>query len=121
MSKIRLYIDEDSGDSALVLSLQNRDVDVITTLSANRLRYPDEEQLEWATEQGRVLYTSNVKDFYHLHTTFLTQGKFHGGIILVQQQRYTVGEQLRAIIRLIAAKSVEEMQNKAEFISVWID
>ncbi len=45
MSQIRLYMDEDSGDIALVLALQNRGVDVITTLSVNRLRYPDEEQL----------------------------------------------------------------------------
>ena len=32
MSQIRLYMDEDSGDTALVLALENRGVDVITTL-----------------------------------------------------------------------------------------
>lgn len=121
MSQIRLYIDEDSNRRGLVLSLQARGIDVITTLSANRLRCTDEEQLMWASEQGRVLYSSNVRDFYRLHTTFLTQGEFHGGIILAQQQRYSLGEQMRGILRLIAVKSAEEMQNKVEFLSAWID
>ncbi|WP_169218997.1 hypothetical protein [Brasilonema sp. UFV-L1] len=48
-------MDEDSGDTALVLALKNRSVDVITTLGVNRLSFPDEEQLIWARSQGRVL------------------------------------------------------------------
>ncbi|MDZ8185978.1 MAG: DUF5615 family PIN-like protein [Nostoc sp. ChiSLP02] len=84
MSQIRLYIDEDSSDTALVLALQNRGVDVITALSVNRLSFPDEEQLIWARSQGRVLYSSNIRDFYSLHTAFLTQEQSHSGLILVQ-------------------------------------
>ena len=60
MSQIRLYIDEDSGDTALVRSLQHQAIDVLTVLSANRRGYGDEEQLIWAKEQGRVLYSSNI-------------------------------------------------------------
>jgi hypothetical protein len=41
-------MDEDSGDTALVLALQNWGVDVITTLGVNRLSFSDEEQLIWA-------------------------------------------------------------------------
>lgn len=44
MSQIRLYI-EDSGDIALVASLQRRKVDVVTVQETNRQGYPDEEQL----------------------------------------------------------------------------
>ncbi|NMG22127.1 DUF5615 family PIN-like protein [Brasilonema bromeliae] len=121
MSQIRLYMDEDSGDIALVLALQNRGVDVITTLSVNRLKYPDEEQLIWARSQGRVLYSSNIQDFYRLHTAFLTQEQPHSGMILVQQQRYSIGELMRGILRLVAAKSAEEMENEVEFLSTWIE
>jgi predicted translin family RNA/ssDNA-binding protein len=42
-------------------------------------------------------------------------------MILVQQQRYSVGEIMRVILRLIVAKSVEEMQSQVEFLSSWID
>jgi hypothetical protein len=69
--------------------------------------------------QGRVLYTFNVGDFYRLHTAFLKQGKSHAGIILARQQRYPVGEQMRRLLKLIAAKSAEEMKNRVEFLSAW--
>jgi hypothetical protein len=120
VSQIRLYMDEDSGDTALVLALQNWGVDVITTLGVNRLSFSDEEQLIWARSQGRVLYSSNIRDFYSLHTVFLTQEQPHSGMILVQQQRYSIGELMRRILRLVAAKSAEEMENQVEFISTWV-
>lgn len=69
--------------------------------------------------QGRVLYTFNVGDFYRLHTALLKQGKSHAGIILARQQRYPVGEQMRRLLKLIAAKSAEEMKNRVEFLSAW--
>jgi len=121
VSKIRLYIDEDSNSRALVLSLQERGVDVVTPLSANRQGYRDEEQLAWATEQCRVLYSANVRDFYSLHTQILTEGRFHSGIILNPNQSYSIGIQMRGILRLVTAKSAEDMQNQVEFISDYIE
>lgn len=120
MSQIRLYMDEDSTGRSLMLALQNRGLDVVTTLSVNRLSFPDEDQLIWARSQGRVLYSSNIRDFYSLHTAFLTQEQPHSGMILVQQQRYSIGELMRGILKLVAAKSAEEMENQVEFLSTWI-
>lgn len=121
MTQIRLYMDEDSISHSLAIALQNRGVDVITALSENRLRVSDEEQLRWANLQGRVLCSSNVRDFYRLHTEFLTKGEPHTGIILVRQQRYSTGQIMRGILKLIAVKSAEELYNQVEFISAWID
>lgn len=121
MSQIRWYIDEDSSDTGLVRSLQNQAIDVVTVLSANRRGYSDEAQLIWGTEQGRVLYSSNIKDFYRLHTNFLLEGQLHAGMMLVHQQRYSVGAIARAILRLMDAKSAEDMQNQVEFLSDWIE
>ena len=70
MSQIRLYIDEDSGNLSLVESLRNSAVEVMTTSDANKLSSSDEEQLIWATEQGCVIYSSNMGDFCRLHLTF---------------------------------------------------
>ncbi len=42
------------------------------------------------------------------------------GYILAPHQRYSVGEQMRGILRLIVVNSTEEMQNQVEFFSVWI-
>ncbi len=121
MSQIRLYIDEDSQSRALVLSLQERGVDVETVLTMNRRGFTDEEQLIWATQQGRSLYSANVGDFYSLHTQFLSEGRAHAGLILNPNQNFSVGVQMKAILKLIATKSAEDMINQVEFITKWLD
>lgn len=68
---------------------------------------------------GRALFSSNIRDFYGLHTTFLMQGRSHAGIILVQQQHYSMGEQMRRLLKLVATKSAEEMRDQVEFLSAW--
>jgi DNA-binding transcriptional MerR regulator len=120
VSQIRLYLDEDIQEQALILALRNSGVDVITTSEANRLSFLDEEQLIWATEQGRVVYSFNRRDFSRLHSIFMAEERSHTGIILAQQQRYSVGAQLRGLLNLIAAKSAEEMIDQVEYISNYI-
>ena len=79
----------------------------------------DNEQLEFATSQGRVLFSYNVSDFQRIHTEYLTDGKSHAGIILAQQQRYAIGEQIRHLLKLINARPAEEMRDRLEFLSNW--
>ncbi|MCB0155392.1 MAG: hypothetical protein KDF65_11405, partial [Anaerolineae bacterium] len=66
-----------------------------------------------------VRYSFNRRDFYLLHTEYLEQGKSHAGIILARQQHYSVGEQMRRILGLSAARSADEMQNTIEFLNAW--
>jgi len=113
---IRLYVDEDAMDRDLVQALRARGVDVITALDAGMIERRDEEHLDYATAHGRVLYTFNVGDFYRLHIAFQAQRKPHAGLILTQQQRYSLGQQMRRLVRLIASKSVEDMMNHVEFL-----
>ncbi len=117
--KIRLYMDEDSMDHDLVDALRLRGVDVTTALEQGMIDRDDLDQLNYATAQGRVLCSFNARDFNRLHNEYLAQGKQHAGIILVQQQRYTVGEQMRRLLKLIAAKPAEAMQNHVEYLSAW--
>ena len=83
---IRLYLDEDSMRRSLVRALRVRGVDLITALDAGMIERKDVEHLDYATEQGRVLCSFNVGDFYRLHTDYVAQGKPHAGIILMRQQ-----------------------------------
>ncbi len=78
----------------------------------------DEDQLIWAFANQRVIYSFNTRDFYRIHTNWLQRGDSHAGIIL-GQQNYSVGEQMRRILSLISAKSAAQMQNQIEFISDW--
>jgi hypothetical protein len=77
------------------------------------------EHLVYASKQARVFYSFNVGDFYQLHTEWLTQNREHNGIILAQQQRYSIGEQIRRLLQIIAIRSAEEMRNRVEFLSGW--
>ena len=65
------------------------------------------------------MYGFNVGDYYNLHTTWLAQGIAHAGIILAKQQHYSVGEQMRRLLKLIATKSAEGMKDQVEFLSDW--
>jgi hypothetical protein len=116
---LRLYLDEDSMRRSLVRALRARGVDVITALDCGMIQRDDREHLAYASERGRVVCTFNVADFCRLHTEYLSQGRRHAGIILMRQQRLSVGEQLRRLLRLTASKSSEEMEDWVEFLSEW--
>ena len=116
---IRLYFDEDSMQHALVNALRARGIDVLTALEAQRIERSDEDHLDFATAQGRVLYSFNVGDFYQLHASYLEQNKSHAAIVLALQQQYGVGEQMRRLLQLIAHLTAIDMQNRVEFLSAW--
>ena len=105
--------------SALVRALRARRVDVLTALEAGMIERSDEEHLEYAAKEGRVLYSFNVKDFYRLHQEYLARGRSHAGIILARQQHYSVGKEIRRLLKLVATRSAEEMRNRVEFLSAW--
>ena len=106
-------------DRALVWALRARAVDVKTALDERMLERSDEEHLEYATAEGRVLLTCNIADFCGLHAEYGRQGKPHAGIILMRQQRNRLGITVRRLLRLVQTESAEEMENRVEFLSVW--
>jgi hypothetical protein len=117
--QIRLYLDEDAMDSDSVRALRLRGIDVTTALDAGLTSSADEEHLKDAIASGPALYSFNVSDFMALHTSYLAPGKPHAGIILGRQQRYSVGEQMRRLVRLIQMRSAESVRNTMEFLSAW--
>lgn len=102
---------------ALVRALRAHGVDVVTALEAGMIERPDEAHLEFATREGRILYSFNVRDFHRPHQEHIARGQSHAGIILAQQQRYSVAEQMRRLLKLVSARSAEEMKNRVEFLS----
>ncbi len=116
---LKLYIDEDSMDHNLVRALRARGVNVVTAQEAHKESLSDEEHLRFAASEGRVLYSFNRGDFFRIHTQLVTEGDSHAGILLARQQHYTVGEQMRRILRVLAFKSAAEMRDSVEFLSAW--
>jgi hypothetical protein len=116
---IRLYCDEDSMCHALVLALRKRGMNILTAHEAETTEATDERQLAFAAAQGRAIYSFNVGDFCRLHARWLAEQRSHAGIVLAQQQQFTVGEQIRRLARLVGVLSDEEMRNRLEFLGDW--
>lgn len=106
-------------DRALVRALRSRGVDVVTSADVGRRRLPDEEQLRFATLEGRSLYTCNVADFTRLHAAWLRTGLHHAGIIVLADQLTDVGTQIRALARLATTLDPDTMRDRLEFLSNW--
>ena len=119
MSAIKIHLDEDADAHALLNALRHRGVDVTSSRDRGLLGWTDEDQLAWAAEQGRVLYTYNACDFCRLHSTLLQQGRFHAGIIIGDQQTVSIGEQMRRLLKLTETKTAAEMENHLEFLGNW--
>jgi Domain of unknown function (DUF5615) len=119
MSLIRLFIDEDSMDNRFVRALRARRVDITTVGEIGTTSFSDEEQLVLATNQQRVLYTFNVGDFCKLHSAYMAKGQTHSGII-VSLQDYSIGEQIRRVLKLMTIRSAEDMVNQLVFLSAYV-
>ena len=116
---IRLYFDEDSLRHGLVVSLRKRGVDITTTLESGMTGATDEQQLLYAAAQERTIYSFNMGDFCRLHARWLAEKRSHSGIVVARQQVYSVGEQMRRLLKLFAARSPQEMRDRLEFLSDW--
>ena len=116
MSVVRLYVDEDASEQAVVRGLLARGIDVMTTAEAGRLGTTDAEQLAFAAESNRTIYTFNVADFARPHRQYLEQGLRHSGIVVVPDQRCSVGEKIRRVAKFIRSVTSEEMVNRMEYL-----
>ncbi|MBI3836345.1 MAG: DUF5615 family PIN-like protein [Planctomycetia bacterium] len=116
MTAIRFFTDEDVY-RATATALRKAGVDAISTPGAARRGESDESQLKWAHAQGRAIVTFNVAHFAGLHTTWMQQGRHHGGIILSQQR--PIGDLIGRLLRLAGTLDSEAMRDRLEFLSDW--
>ena len=82
---IRLYLDEDTINRALLGGLRARNVDVLTAQEASRIGMSDEAQLAFATAEQRTIFTFNTRDFVQLHGEWVEKAQEHSGIVISDQ------------------------------------
>ena len=78
--------------------------------------YLTAEKLAYEQQTVTPSHSANVGDFCQLHSDYMTQQKTHWGIV-IGSQNYSVGEQMRRTLKLIATQSAEAMQNQLVFLS----
>ena len=104
---------------ALAKGLRARGVMILTALEAKLIAKPDDEHLAFATQLELVLFSHNITHFCRIHAEWLMDGREHAGIILGPQQRFSIGEELRRILRIRATSTAEDMRNRIEFLTQW--
>lgn len=95
---------------AVVRGLRHRGVDVLTVSEAGLLGAMDEEHLERARAEGRVLFSQD-EDFMRLHPT----GVEHAGIAYAPQGA-TVGEIIRGLMLIYHVLESGDMTGHVEYL-----
>jgi len=116
MAELRFFTDEDIY-RATTLSLRKAGFDVNSTPESGRLGESDESQLQWASDEGRVIVTFNVAHFASLHTEWIKQERHHAGIIVSSQR--SIGDLTRRLLRLAGTLNANAMKDRLEFLSDW--
>lgn len=113
---IVLYADEDIP-LPLVRALRLQGLRVTTTPEQKMVGKTDEEQARLASSSGAVFFTHNVADFVQLHNRFRKEGVNHRGIIVSKKD--SLGVLLRKMLHLNAILTMEDMENRLEYLHNW--
>lgn len=108
--KIRYHLDE-NVHHGIALGLRSYQIDVTTTIQSGLIAAFDTAQLHYASSNGRVLVTHD-NDFCTLHAS----SPQHGGLVYCHQQKYSVGDLLKALVLLFECYDSTEMLGRIEFI-----
>ena len=104
---IKFHFDE-NVNPAIAKGLRIRGIDVTTTPEVGLLEANDEEQVEFAKTEGRVVFTHD-DDFLRIQID-------HTGIVYCGQGRRAIGEIIQWLILMWEILDPEDMENKMEFI-----
>ena len=103
------YFDEHIPNS-VAHGLRQRDVDVLLAHEAGMTGANDEVHLAFATQAGRVVYTSD-RDFPRLHAT----GTSHAGIVFAAQG-ISVRDAIEGLYEIVQVLTAEDMRNQIRFL-----
>lgn len=112
-------MDHDASRIAVIDGLTRRGMDVLTTRSAGNTRLADDGQLQFAFENGRVMYSANRHDFARLHSLWMKAGREHAGIIVRARQLIDPAEEIRALLGIAEHYELKPMHNVLLFLENW--
>lgn len=108
--QIKFHLDENVSN-AVAEGLRRRGVNVTTTPEQNLIGASDKEQLAFAREQQRVIFTQD-DDFLKLHQATVP----NSGIAYCQQGNRSIGEVVKTLTLIWEWVEPEDMIGQLEFI-----
>ena len=92
-------------------ALRERAIDIFTIQDARRIGKPDADQLEFSTQERRVLVT-----FDHDYLRIAAAGVSHTGIVYCTRKSRGISELVKGLVLLNEVLTQEEMVGKVEFL-----
>lgn len=113
---VRYYFDEHVPNAAAD-ALRAVGIDVLTVAEAGRDSDPDDEQLRFATAEGRVMVTHDADYLTHA-AHFLATGETFAGVAYSHPTKYQsdVGGLIRALELIHGVLTADDMQNHVEYL-----
>ena len=96
---VKLYLDEDMS-SRVAQALRSKGLDVVSSHEVGNDGLSDEEQLRYATKEGRHLDTNNAKDFLALANQWYEKGRRFPKILILREERsprHDLGAQVKTL------------------------
>ena len=109
----RVYLDEDAS-ALLAVLLRSRGFDAVTTQEMSNNGASDAGQLEYASQQGRVILTHNRADFEQLAKQFFAQQRKHAGIIVAI--RRMPHDLLNRVLSLLNQSTADEIADNVWYL-----
>ncbi|MGH7128583.1 MAG: DUF5615 family PIN-like protein [Planctomycetaceae bacterium] len=100
--------------AAIVAGLLRHGMDVVTAFERNLASAEDEELLEAATAEGRLMLTNDT-DFLRIHSDWMNQGRSHIGIVFWRQD-LPIGEAIRRIVQYALQTPPDQAANMVKFL-----
>jgi hypothetical protein len=108
--RIRFHLDE-SCSVILASALRHRGIEITTPRETGLLSASDEEHLEFARTERRVIITHDP-DYLRLHA----RGFPHAGIAYSEQRSRTHGELIQLLVLMWEIMTPDEMDGHVEFL-----
>ncbi len=105
---IKFYADEHIHPG-IVKALRQRDIDILTAQQAGNLNVDDEEHLQFAASEDRVVFTQD-EDFLRLNSRM----KHHG--IVYAHQRTAMRQIIDGLVLISETMTEDEMENHIEYL-----
>ena len=109
-NRIRFHLDE-QVKSAIARELRRRGIDVTTTVEAGLRTQSDLAQLEFISQQKRILFTQN-DDFLRMASL----SNNHPGIVYCKQGSRSVGQIVESLVLIYEVYRPEEMLGRVEYL-----
>ena len=111
-----LHLDADASQKALLEALLKRGHNVTRTPQPGLPFDADDDlQLLWATAQGKVIFTHNIRDFIRKTETYPQ----HSGILLAHRSSFSLADLIRLLDCALATTVAEDWTGQVRWLSDW--